>query len=80
MLSLGNAELVAVPEAEAAAPATSVADEDPVVAAPDALDAPEALVVFVPVVVPVLAIAAAWNASNDLAAVGLTANTIPFSQ
>ena len=79
MLSLGNAELVAVPEAEAAAPATSVAVEDPVVAAPDALDAPEALVVFVPVV-PVLAIAAAWNASNDLAAVGLTANTIPFSQ
>ena len=79
MLSLGNAELVAVPEAEAAAPATLVAVEDPVVAAPDALDTPEALVVFVPVV-PVLAIAAAWNASNDLAAVGLTANTIPFSQ
>ncbi len=43
----------------------------------------ELLVPLVPVLVVLfeaVALAAAWNALNDLVAVGLTANTMPFPQ
>ena len=50
---------------------------------PGLVAVPAPVVELVPVVVlaaAAVAFAAAWKASKDLAAVGLTANTIPFAQ
>ena len=58
---------------EPAVPADAV-EEPPEPAAPDALLPVEPVV---EVLFEDVAFAAAWNASNDFAAVGLTANTIP---
>lgn len=73
-----SAPLAAPAAVDPAAPAEAV--EEPPAAAPPA----EAELPVVPleevVLAALVAFAAAWNASNDLAAVGLTAKTIPEAQ